>query len=126
MLQLDGTHSVQWIDLYTEVYGQSELDSGFFFYCNFFLKINNLFTSQLLPPSKSSSPHSSSPLPLRGCSLSSYPISPFSTELGLPSLTEARQGSPLIHMCGPGQGVGGAGTTLCMFFGGLVPGNKQT
>ena len=52
-------------------------------------------------------------------------VNEVSAGIGASCPTEARYSRPLIHMCGPGQGVGGAGTTLCMFFGGLVPGNSQ-
>jgi hypothetical protein len=71
--------------------------------------------------SQSSSLHSPSSLPLRGCSLPPTPVSPslghqVSTGSCASSPTEARQGSPLSHMCR---------AHVCSLVGSLVSGSSQ-
>ena len=83
-----------------------------------FIYIPNV-APHLGPPSQSSSLHPPSPSPLRVSSCSPFPSPkhPSSLEhqvsmgLGVSSPSEAKQGSPLLHMCQ------GPRTSLCMLFG---------
>jgi hypothetical protein len=88
-----------------------------------FKKINSLFTSQMLPPSGSPS-YSSSSFPFASQRAATPPHPPtlvhqVSRGLGTPSPTEARQGSPLLHMF---QGLGPA--CVRSLVGGSVSGSS--